>query len=58
MICSLYQRIIYKILKMFKSMQMGAALTFLSQDARAAKVSYRPTPGSTPWYSPDSGSTW
>jgi len=29
---------------------MGVALTFLSQDARASKISYRPTAGATPWY--------
>jgi hypothetical protein len=33
---------------MFNSMKMGVALTFLAQDAKAAKVSYRPTVAE-PW---------
>ena len=34
---------------MFKSAQVGSALLFLSQDAKAAKISYRPLAGTAPW---------
>ena len=44
---------------MFNSMKMGVALTFLTKDAQAVKVSYRPTV-EEPWDKPhDSpGDTW
>lgn len=44
---------------MFNSMKMGVALTFLTEDAKAVKVSYRPTV-EEPWDKPhDSpGDTW
>ena len=34
---------------MFKSAQVGTALLFLSQEAKATKVSYRPITGTAPW---------
>ena len=34
---------------MFKSAQVGTALLFLSQEAKASKISYRPLTGTAPW---------
>ena len=34
---------------MFKSAQVGSALLFLSQEAKATKTSYRPIAGTAPW---------
>ncbi len=43
---------------MFRSIQVGAALSFLSQDAKAAKVTYRPSAEAAPWYKTHNGPTW
>ena len=46
---------------MFKSAQVGTALLFLSQEAKATKVSYRPIAGTAPWSksgSESTGGTW
>jgi hypothetical protein len=37
---------------------VGTALSFLSQDAKAAKVTYRPSAEAAPWYKTHDGPTW
>ena len=44
---------------MFKKKTTGlVVLTYLSSDAQAVKMKYRPVPGSAPWYKEASWSTW
>ena len=46
---------------MFRSVTLGCALSFLSEDAKATKLTYRPTPGAAPWYDSSTvqgGPTW
>ena len=44
---------------MFKKVPMGiAALTFLSEEVKASKASFRPYAGTAPWYKVASEATW
>ena len=44
---------------MFKKVPMGiAALTFLSEEVKASKASFRPYAGTAPWYKMASTATW